>query len=418
MLSDAIAEMSELIEVKDLRDPSKIRYPLVPTLFAIMLAWMCGYNSAVKVEMFWYIKFGILKKLIPNFPDHKISHDTVNRILSLIIVDDLKGILSHFSQLVIENRGAEGLEIKRILALDGQTPKAAEYAPGKGFMEHSNDDKRLHQRLYYVTLFDSTNGLSLGMEEVYVKENENKACVRAIEMFDLAGTVVTADALNTQRSVAEAIIRQGGDYVLAVKDNHKSIRKAIRQALEDPLLVREFGDVYESETELGYGRIEQRTVVALPVSAIKNKRVFGEWKQDCNTVFMGITTSYNKKHEVERAPQVRLFVSSLSFDNTGIAALGYRALREHWGIENKLHWCLDMDFGQDHMQIKNRNYLRNCEVLSRLSLNVLRTLQPLPEFNRSTRKEVQSLTGIMRLLDGLLEQHIETVARLFANGEV
>ena len=106
-------------------------------------------------------------------------------------------------------------------------------------MEHSNDDKRLHQRLYYVTLFDSTNGLSLGMEEVYVKENENKACVRAIEMFDLAGTVVTADALNTQRSVAEAIIRQGWDYVLAVKDNHKSIRKAIRQALEDPLLVRE-----------------------------------------------------------------------------------------------------------------------------------------------------------------------------------
>ena len=60
---------------------------------------------------------------------------------------------------------------------------------------------------------------------------------------------------------------------------------------------------------------------------------------------INITTSYNKKHEVERAPQVRLFVSSLSFDNTGIAALGYRALREHWGIENKLHWCLDMDFG-------------------------------------------------------------------------
>lgn len=98
MLSDAIAEMSELIEVKDLRDPSKIRYPLVPTLFAIMLAWMCGYNSAVKVEMYWYIKFGILKKLIPNFPDHKISHDTVNRILSLIIVDDLN-ILVRFHSL-------------------------------------------------------------------------------------------------------------------------------------------------------------------------------------------------------------------------------------------------------------------------------------------------------------------------------
>ena len=115
---------------------------------------------------------------------------------------------------------------------------------------------------------------------------------------------------------------------------------------------------------------------------------------------------------------MRLFISSLSFDNTDIAALGYRALREHWGIENKLHWCLDMDFGQDHMQIKNRNYLRNCEVLSRIALNVVRTLQPLPEFKRSTRKEVRSLTDVMGILDNRLDQHIETVARLFVAGKV
>jgi predicted transposase YbfD/YdcC len=87
-----------------------------------------------------------------------------------------------------------------------------------------------------------------------------------------------------------------------------------------------------------------------------------DWKKDAQTVFMAVTESENKKHEVSREPEVRLFISSLSFDNPNIAALGYRAIREHWHIENKLHWCLDMDFGQDHMQIKNRNYV-NGQVL-------------------------------------------------------
>ena len=114
--------------------------------------------------------------------------------------------MGHFAELVISNKGYNELGIKRIISLDGQTPKAAEYEPGKGYLELSNDDRRLHQKLYYVTLFDSTSGLSLGMEEVEKKENENKACVRAIKLFDLQGTIVTADALNTQRSVVDAIM--------------------------------------------------------------------------------------------------------------------------------------------------------------------------------------------------------------------
>ena len=85
--------------------------------------------------------------------------------------------------------------------------------------------------LNIVTLFDSTSGLSLGMEEVEKKENENKACVRAIKLFDLQGTIVTADALNTQRSVVDAIMERGGDYVLALKDNHKSLKKVVNEAL-------------------------------------------------------------------------------------------------------------------------------------------------------------------------------------------
>lgn len=417
MLFDAVRKMSDFMEIEDSRDPKKVCYPVGPTLFAIMLAWMCGYNSSVKVAFFWELKYEILKKHIPNFPDSMISHDTVNRLLSLIKVDDLKAIMAHFSELVINNVKYDDLGIKRILSLDGQTPKAAEYEPGKGFMEYSNADRRLHQKLYYVTLFDSTSGLSLGMEEVEKKENENKACVRAIEMFDLTGTIVTADALNTQRSVAEAIIKNGGDYVLALKDNHKSLRKVVEEALSNEFLIRDAGQIYTTDAECSHGRIEERTVYALPISAIKNKVPLKDWKKDAHTVFMAITQSFDKKHKVVRTPEIRLFISSLSFDNPGIAELGYRAIREHWHIENKLHWCLDMDFGQDHMQIKNRNYLRNCEALSRISLNAVRQMEP--KFRKPTRKdEPVALANVKICIDGTLDKSITSIAHLFVQSKL
>ena len=103
MLMDAIERMSELIKVDDPRQQAKVKYPLVPTLFAILLAWIAGATSAVKVELFWRAHFSKLKRHIPGFPDEMISHDTVNRLLSLIMVDDLKGMMTHFCQLVLKH---------------------------------------------------------------------------------------------------------------------------------------------------------------------------------------------------------------------------------------------------------------------------------------------------------------------------
>ena len=268
MLMDAIERMSELIKVDDPRQQAKVKYPLVPTLFAILLAWIAGATSAVKVELFWRAHFSKLKRHIPGFPDEMISHDTVNRLLSLIMVDDLKGMMTHFCQLVLKHSVSGETDIKRILSLDGQTPRAAEYEPKDGSLGLSNDDRRLLNRIYYVSFYDSTTGLTLAMEEVENKENENRACVRAIEMFDLAGTVVTADALNTQRSVAEAIIGRGGDYVLALKDNHKTLKKAVQDAISNPFLVEMHGETYSTDIELSHGRIEKRTVIALPASVL------------------------------------------------------------------------------------------------------------------------------------------------------
>ena len=94
----------------------------------------------------------------------------------------------------------------------------------------SPKDRRQYNKLYYVTLYDSTNKISLAQDEVSDKENENKSCVRLLEMFSLSGCVVTADALNTQRSVAKAIISKDGEYCLALKGNHEKLQHAVELA--------------------------------------------------------------------------------------------------------------------------------------------------------------------------------------------
>ena len=105
----------------------------------------------------------------------------------------------------------------------------------------------------------------------------------------------------------------------------------------------EDAETYITDYEKEHGRIEQRTVVALPASLIP-KSVLGEWKADCNTLFMSTTTSHIVKYDEDRAPEVRYFLSSLSYDTPNIAEIGYKTIRSHWGTENKLHYVLDMSF--------------------------------------------------------------------------
>lgn len=162
-----MSEWSESKETEDSKNPEIESYPIGPTLFAIMLAWMCGYKSSEQVAMFWEFKIDTLKRHIPNFPDTLISHDTVHRLLSLIVVDDLNAILSHFSELILRGGKNYELGIKSTQSQDGQTLETLEYEPGKGLLGHSTADKRLHQKLSDVRLFDSSNvmSLSLTMEE-------------------------------------------------------------------------------------------------------------------------------------------------------------------------------------------------------------------------------------------------------------
>ena len=389
-VKETVSSLMKQIKVTDYRQQSKVKFPLLPALFAIVIAWCCNCKNAVEVSDFLSAKKKYLAQIIEGLSEEEsMSHDTVLRLLKMVKISELHDFLTEFA-----NRLANNQKETRCLSLDGQTPRAMIYEAEKG--EKSPKDRRQYNKLYYVTLYDSTNKISLAQDEVQDKENENKSCVRLLQMFSLSGCVVTADALNTQRSVADAIINQDGEYCLALKGNHEKLQKAVMNAFEGiddsevPLLEKErLLDYdcelksYESETELEHGRVETRRVDVLPADFIK-PRVLGDWKEDCECI-----------------------VCSINPESPDLAKTLYRCIREHWHIENSLHWCLDVDFGQDLMQVKSREYARNRILLNKIALNVLKIVQPRFA-KKSERCSIPRLQKKLRddcsiAVDGLIE---------------
>ena len=370
VVKTVVAEMMSQVVVTDTRLQAKVVYPLLPTVFAIIICWCGGCNNCVEISDFWEANHDFLLENVPNLPCQPVSHDTINRLVRTVRFSDLNDFLVTFCTRLIESKRNSSME-PRILALDGQTPGSIEYEPKKDPQGNLYMDRRAYNKLYYVTLQDTTNRLSLAQTEVQDKENENKACERLVKMFFLENCIVTTDALNTQRPLAELIIKQEGDYCMAVKDNHKTLCQGIKKAFDEHL---DEAECYKSEAEKAHGRVEQRTVFALPVSLLTS-RVLGEWKEDAETIFMAITESTIVKYKTKRENEVRFFISSVSFDTPDIAKIGYRAIRSHRGIENSLHWVLDMDYGQDLAQMKNRDFIKNRLVLNKLSLNIVRIAQ-------------------------------------------
>ena len=181
--------MMSSVKVEDPRQSGKVKFPLLPTLFGIVIAWICGYNSAVHVAEFLNAKQRYLNSLMPSYLVVDISHETVLRLLKIIKFENLEEFLLELCERLAE------FEERRHLALDAQTGRAMVYETVEENQKNSKD-RRLYNRVYYVTLFDSTNGVTMGMEEVNDKENENKACERLLDLMTLRGSVVTADALN------------------------------------------------------------------------------------------------------------------------------------------------------------------------------------------------------------------------------
>jgi predicted transposase YbfD/YdcC len=283
--------------------------------------------------------------------------DTFSRLFARINPDAFEKCFIQWSQSLASS--SEG----RLVAVDGKTLRRS--------FKHGWDKQMVH----LVSAWCGQNQVVLGQLAVDGKSNEITAIPKLLELLDLKKAVVTADAMGCQKEIAGQICRQGGDYLLAVKDNQPTLHEETRILLNDMALDQAKGlnpDQYSycEKTETGHGRIETRRVWATAQVQWLGKELLDQWP-NLNSVVMVEDQrqdlgDLSGKVTIER----RLFICSLK-NPTAEQAGGY--IRGHWGVENRLHWRLDMCYGEDESRIRKDHGAENFSRLRRIAMNKMKS---------------------------------------------
>ena len=345
-------------------------YPLAYVYLVSLLSSLSGQTNCVQIADYWKNNRPVLESIFEDFPKQDISHDTVRRLLMLIDPDQFQSFYSKQVKPLLHKFTS------RVVAVDGQAVRASKNSTQKNGK-------------YILTFYDTDNGIALGQKLIGEKHNEITYAADMVEGLDLRGSIVTADALHTQEKFAAKLIEQGADYCLAVKQNQETLYYDIQLCFVDRLDTR---TLKIEKIELGHGRIETRRISVSPGNTLKADHLKKWIGLDEGTIIKA-TTEVVDKAAGQISSLDRYFICSLNWFNTHIAEQCARAVRRYWGIENDMHYVLDVDFFQDRTQCKNANYLQNRTLFHKWALGVIRQTQKEEENN--TGKTAKSVKRYM-----------------------
>jgi predicted transposase YbfD/YdcC len=269
------------------------------------------------------------------------SHDTFNRVFQAISPEHFGNCLIELSQRLREKISGE------VVAFDGKT--------------HRRTGGANCAALHTLNAWSVENRLVLGQLAVEEKSNEITAIPQLMDMLDLKGCIITADALNCQRTVAQKAVEKKADYVLAVKGNHPVMYDEIRSHMDALAAVVPAG--FES-VEKDHGRIETRRYwQSEDIGWFEKKKNWTGLRSFC---LVEAVREHAERTEVSR----RYYISSLACNEVKVA----HSIRGHWQIENSLHWSLDVVFNEDQSRARARNAAKNLGILRAISLNLIKRI--------------------------------------------
>jgi predicted transposase YbfD/YdcC len=339
-------------DLKDARQSGKVEHNLVEiimmTIFAMMAA--CDYWEEIedycetKIEWFKN-ELGLeLKNGIP-------SHDTFQRVFQSVNPKELQRCFVEWVRSIHATTNGE------IVSIDGKTVRGSK----------SNKKKAIHM----VSAWSSANNLVLGQTKVDTKSNEITAIPTLLDMLEIKGCIVTIDAMGCQKKIAKKIVKDNeADYIFGLKGNQEKLETCAEQAFDNAENI----DEVTTENE-GHGRLEER----------KYELTESKLSEEMSIEWVGLR-SFGKvtTHVIEKGKEsveVRLFATSL----TSVDSFA-EAVRGHWGVENGLHWTLDVAFREDKNKTWAKNSAENLAVARHVAVNVLKHVPIKMSLERKRKK--------------------------------
>lgn len=352
---DAQATDGLLRFFRGMQDPraDNARHSLGDILSIAILAVLCGSDSWESVEVWGRGNAAWLEEFL-ELPHGVPSHDTFDRVFGMLDPLAFEACFTNWTRTLIEN--GEGL----FVAVDGKTLRRS--------FKHAWSKTPAH----LVSAFVSSNQLVLGQLATDSKSNEITAIPRLLAMLELAGATVTIDAMGCQRRIARQVTGQGAHYILAVKENQPALHERVKGLLDEARLDGFKGMAHGcfEQSDAGHGRIEKRRVwVSTDLVKWLGEELLSLWPGLASVAVVESTRQDLSDPSGNVSVERRYFISS--HDHTD-AKLFARAIRQHWGIENQLHWRLDVSMNEDQCRLRIGCGAENFSRLRRIALNKLR----------------------------------------------